>query len=73
MRSSLTPMAGAGGLPALRRGQLEGVVRDLALVGGGLQLLAAGRAPLVESVSFNTGLIVGPDVLSYTVGMGLSL
>ena len=32
----------------------------------------AGPVPLVESVSVNGGPIVGPDVLGYTLGMGLS-
>lgn len=47
-------------------------MRDLVLIGGGLELAAAGRLPLVESISLDAGVIVGPDVLGYTVGMGLS-
>jgi hypothetical protein len=47
-------------LVAYRRfieGSLEGVVRDIVLFGGGLELDVTGSVPLVRAVSFNGGVI----------------
>lgn len=47
-------------------------VRHIALVGGSLELDTDGILPLGPTTSLSAGLIVGPDVIGYTLGLGVS-
>jgi len=47
-------------------------LRHIVLLGGGLELDTDGILPLGPTTSLSAGLIVGPDVIGYTLGLGVS-
>jgi len=47
-------------------------LRHLVLIGGGLEMDTNGILPLGPTTSLSVGLIAGPDVIGYTLGLGFS-
>lgn len=47
-------------------------VRHIVLLSGGLEMDTDGLLPLGPTTSISGGLIVGPDVIGYTLGLGFS-
>jgi len=47
-------------------------VRNIVMVGGGLEMRTKGILPLGPKTSLTAAMIVGPDVVGYSIGLGFS-